>query len=61
MSYENFVEGEENSLSWQIKNNRESLLRKVGEVSIVNTAEALEPSEYKSLRAKKWKMHGNRR
>ena len=61
MSYENFVEGEENSLSWHIKNSRESLLRKVGEVSIVNTAEALEPSEYKSLRAKKWKRHRNRR
>ena len=47
LSCENCVEGEEISLSWYLKKSREILWRKVGEINIVNTPEAMEPSEYK--------------
>ena len=46
-SCEHCVRGEENSLNWYIKNSKEVLLRKVGETSLVNIEEAVEPSEYK--------------
>ena len=65
MSCENCVKGEENNLSWYIKNSREILLRKVGETSIVNTEEAMEPNENKKSKSQEmegaWKqkvMHG---
>ena len=45
MSCENCVKGEENNLGWYMKNSREILLRKVGEISIVSTEEAMEPNE----------------
>ena len=46
-SCEHCVRGEENSLNWYIKNRKEVLLRKVGETSLVNIEEAVEPSEYR--------------
>ena len=65
MSCENCVEGEENNLGWYIKNSREILFRKVGEISIVSTEEAVEPNEYKKSKSQEmedaWKqkvMHG---
>ena len=65
ISCENCVKGEENNLSWYIKNSREIFLRKVGEISIVNTEEALEPNEFKTAKSQEmedaWKqkvMHG---
>ena len=65
MSCESCVKGEENNLGWYKKNSREILLRKVGEPSIVNTEEAMEPNEYKRSKRQEmedaWKqkvMHG---
>ena len=65
MSCENCVKGEENNLGWYIKNSREIVLRKVGETSIVNTEEAMEPNEYKRSKSQEmedaWRqkvMHG---
>ncbi len=65
ISCENCVKGEENNLRWYIKNSREIFLRKVGEISIVNTEEALEPNEFKTAKSQEmedaWKqkvMHG---
>ena len=65
MSCENCVKGEENNLGWYIKNSREIVLRKVGETSIVNTEETMEPNEYKRSKSQEmedaWRqkvMHG---
>ena len=65
MSCENCVKGEENNLGWYIKNSREILLRKVEEISIVSTEEAVEPNEYKKSKSQEmedaWEqkvMHG---
>ena len=65
MSCENCVKGEENNLSSYIKNSREILLRKVGESSLVNTEEAMEPNEYKKYKSQEMEdaskqkvMHG---
>ena len=44
ISCENILRGEENNLSWYIKNSREILLRKVGETRIIDTEDALEPN-----------------
>ena len=59
------VKAEENNLGWYIKSSREILLRKVGEISIVTTEEAVEPNEYKKSKSQEmedaWKqkvMHG---
>ena len=60
MSCENCVRGEENNLSWYIKNSGDILLRKVGETSIVNIEEAMEPKEYKKSKSQEgedaWKQ-----
>ena len=46
VSCENCVRGGENNLSWYIKNSRDILLRNVGETSMVDTEEAMEPNAY---------------
>ena len=61
MSCENCVKGEENNLGWSIKNSSEILLRKVGEINIVNTEEVMEPNEYKKSKSQEvedaWKQN----
>ena len=46
ISCEACVCGEENSLSWYVRNSEEVLLRKVGEKGTVKVDEAKDPKEY---------------
>ena len=65
ISCEDCVRGEKNGLGLYAKDSRKTLLRKVGETSIVRTKEAIEPNEYRMCKSKvredEWKqkpMHG---
>ena len=44
ISCESCVRGEENNLSWYVRNSEEALLRKVGDSNVVNISEAVDPN-----------------
>ena len=65
ISCESCVRGEENNLSWYVRNSEEALLGKFRDNNILNISEAVDPKEYKVNEEKEseneWKqkrMHG---
>ena len=47
ISCECCVRGEENNLSWYVRNSEEALLRKVGDSKVVNISKAVDSKENK--------------
>ena len=54
------MKGEENNLSWYVRNSEEELLRNVGDSNVVNISKAVDPKEYRVNEAKEkeneWKQ-----